>query len=242
MLAIGFANRFYTLWEITEDTQNLGNGELRIITNHSYIKNISFDKETAIEKYPEAKFDPDLKGKTISWQSVKEVWTNNDVYRFGKYKYSKITDADIEYTAWYWNHINGEHEEYVEEVLKRNGYEIRKFSDGTKYLMSPESLENEKIEDKKKEEVLNILEKNSPFEISFDHNPNYCGYCRIDYTLYHFQQVKENYYQGFEYYLPLINGKQKRIKNKKLIINDYTYNITDNGLINVEILDFEIIK
>ena len=41
--AIGFANKFYTLWNITEETKSLGNGCNYVVTHYTYIKNISFD-------------------------------------------------------------------------------------------------------------------------------------------------------------------------------------------------------
>lgn len=242
MLTIGFTNKFYTLWDVTEERINHGNGRISVITHFNYIKNISFDKEVALSKYPNIPFDDTLKGHTTSWSSTKEIWDNVDTYRFGKYKYSKITDADIKYTAWYWDQIYGDHKDYVTEVLKRNGYEIRKWESGNEYLMSPEALENERLENLRRQEELNILEAHTPLEVTFEVNPDYEGYCRIENTIYHFQEVKENYYNGFNYYLPMINGKQKRIKNKNLIIKEYTYNVNENGLINVEILSFEIIK
>ena len=77
--AIGFANKYYTLWQISEDKQNLGNGRFSIVTHHTYIKNISFDRQTAIEKYPDAIIDETLKGKTQSWDSVRDVWESVDV-------------------------------------------------------------------------------------------------------------------------------------------------------------------
>ena len=64
--AIGFTNKFYTLWEITEETRPLGNGHNYVVTHYTYIKNISFDKETALAKYPNAIFDDSLRGKTRS--------------------------------------------------------------------------------------------------------------------------------------------------------------------------------
>jgi len=248
--AIGFANKFYTLWNITEETRPLGNGCNYVVTHYTYIKNISFDKETALAKYPNATLDENLRGKTQSWNSEKEVWNNVDVFRFGKYKYEKIDNTDLNYLSWYWDQIDGDHKEYVGKILEANGYEIRTntYTDyygeihTSTYLMDPESLENERLEEIEKNKVLTELAKNEPLNICIDHNPNYEGNCRIGDVIYHFQQVHENYYQGFEYYLPVLNGKQKRIKNKNLVIKNFTYRTEDNGLITVEILDFEIKK
>ena len=52
--AIGFANKYYTLWQISEETKPLGNGRSMVVTHYTYVKNISFDKETALAKYPGA--------------------------------------------------------------------------------------------------------------------------------------------------------------------------------------------
>ena len=244
--AIGFANKFYTLWQISEETKPLGNGRSYVITHYTYVKNISFDKETALAKYPGATLDENLRGMTRSWDSApKEVWDNVDTFRFGKYAYTKIADnTDTNYIAWYWEQISNEHKEYVGSVLKSRGYEIRTWGNDNdnQYLVSPEALENERMAEANKNTVLEVLKKNNPFNISFDHNPSSYGICRIDDILYHFQQVHVNYYQGFEYYLPVVNGKQKRIKNKNLVIKNYTYRTEDNGLVVVEILDFDIVK
>ena len=91
MYYIGFSNKYYTLWNIEEETRSLGNGCNYVITHYWYVKNISFDKDKAFAQYPEAVFDENLRGMTRSWSSrPKEVWTCVDVFRFGKYKFDKI--------------------------------------------------------------------------------------------------------------------------------------------------------
>lgn len=242
MKVIGFANKFYTLWEVTEETKDLGNGHKYVITHFYYIKNISFDKETAFAKYPGLDFDENLRGKTQSWETQKEVWDNVDTYRFGKFKYEKIGDHDIDYLAWYWDQVDGAHKEYVASVLKNHGYEIRNWGDNNQYLMSPEDLENERKSQLAMEEAIEKLNNNDSFEICFDHNPDDEGYCRVDDIFYHFQEVKENWYNGFPYYLPVLNGKSKRIKNKNINVKKFTVGTPNNGSIVVEILDFEIVK
>ena len=241
--AIGFANKFYTLWYITEESKPLGNGCNYVTVHHTYVKNISFDKATALAKYPDAILDETLHGQYRSFDSFKTVWDNVDTFRFGKYQYMKIdTNTDTSYIAWYWDQVYDEHKAFVGEVLKSRGYEIRKWDSGSEYLMSPEDLEAEKVREASMASTMAVLNRNEPFEITFDHNPSCYGNCRIEDVLYHFQQVHENYYQGYDYYLPVLNGKQKRIKNKPLIIKDYTFRKEDNGLVTVEILDFEICK
>ena len=123
--AIGFANKFYTLWNITEETRPLGNGCNYVVTHYTYIKNISFDKETALAKYPNATLDENLRGKTASWSSQpKEVWDNVNCFRFGKYKYQVIDSTDVNYLEWYWNQLPiGNHRDYVSSYLEGLGYE-----------------------------------------------------------------------------------------------------------------------
>ena len=148
--AIGFANKFYTLWNITEEIKSLGNGCNYVVTHYTYIKNISFDKETALTKYPNATLDENLRGKTASWSSQpKEVWTNVNCFRFGKYKYQVIDSTDINYLEWYWDQLPlGDHKDYVSSYLEGLGYEIRSWDNGNQYLMSSEDLENEKENNK----------------------------------------------------------------------------------------------
>ena len=165
--AIGFANKFYTLWQISEETKPLGNGRSYVITHYTYVKNISFDKETALAKYPGATLNENLRGMTRSWDSApKEVWDNVDTFRFGKYTYTKIADnTDTNYLEWYWNQVYADHKEYVGSVLKSRGYEIRTrtwktyegYDHTDEYLMSPEALENERIAEVNKNKALNFL-------------------------------------------------------------------------------------
>ena len=247
--AIGFANKFYTLWQISEETRDLGNGHSYIVTYYNYVKNISFDKETAMAKYPNAVFDENLRGKTQSWNTEKEVWDNINIYRFGKYKYEKIDNSDLNYLAWYWDQIYGDHKEYVGEILKANGYEIRTntYTDyygetrTSTYLISPEELEIERKNNEALNEIEKKLQNNEVVEFVSECNPDVLGDCRIGDIIYHFNEVKENYYQGWMYYLPVINGKQKRIKNKKIVVTKYTYTRNDS-VIAINIEDFSIVK
>ena len=246
--AIGFANKFYTLWQISEETRPLGNGHSYIVTHYNYIKNISFDKETALAKYPNATLDENLRGKTQSWNTEKEVWDNVDTFRFGKYKYEKIDDSDLNYLTWYWDQIDGEHKEYVGKILEANGYEIRcwisEFS-GQKvahqYLVSPEELKKEKINAEVVDNLEKKLHNGETIEFTPEYNPNEDGDVSIGNVTYHFNEVKENWYNGFNYYLPVVNGKQKRIKNKKLTISKYTYSRNEN-VITINIEEFIINK
>lgn len=251
MTAIGFTNKYYTLWEVYEDVKDLGYGHKEVVTHHTYIKNISFDKETALKQYPDAILDENLRGRTQSWETTKEVWDNVDTFRFGKFKYKKIdSKADNDYLEWYWNQIYGDHKDYVSEVLKSRGYEIRYWEseneDGTKtvnqYLMSPESLMIEKINLEEFNKTIEKCKRNEIFEFVPEYNLDEEGDYRNGDVIFHFNDIKEMYYSGYSYYLPLDKkGKAKRFKNKNVKITKYSYT-KNNKIIIINVEEFEIMK
>lgn len=242
MQAIGFANKYFTLWNVDTYTRTIRVGQNEVVTRYTYIKNISFDKETAFSKYPNAQFIEDLRGKTQSWNSVKVVYTNVDTFRFGKYCNEYISDcADNGYLEWYWDNVyDTEHKEYVGSVLIGRGYEVRK-GECNVYLMSPKALENERIEAERMQSLVTQLASGNAFDLPIDYNPNEEGYYRNDEAVYKFAEVKKNWYNGFLYYLPILKGKQKRVKGKTIIVKDYDYAEVDGCLV-VNIKDFEVKK
>ena len=56
--AIGFANKFYTLWHVIEREYS---------KTYVFRKNISFSKEKAFKLYPDAVYDEKLRGKSRSF-------------------------------------------------------------------------------------------------------------------------------------------------------------------------------
>lgn len=251
MKAIGFTNKYYTLWEIWEEHRPLGNGRSYVITHYNYIKNISFDRETAISKYPDLPIDETLRGHTRSWNSTKEVWDNVDTFRFGKYCGEKIEEnTDTQYIVWYWDNVSADHKEYVEKVLVDRGYEVRErtyhYSTGdsiSRYLMSPDALEEERINKEKFNKEVEAVKTATELTFLCEFNPDENGeYWQSGDTIhYHFPKVKENYYNGFNYYLPVLKGKAKRVKNKTIVVTEFTYEICEN-YIDVHIVDFKIVK
>ena len=243
MKVIGFANKFYTLWEVTSEKRFLGNGHSYLVTHYQYIKNISYDHDTALAAYPDAEFDESLHGHTHSWESTKEVWDNVDTFRFGKYQYMKIGDFDLSYLAWYWDNIYDEaHKAYVENILINNGYVIE-HNHGHSAILSPSEVEERNQAEKKFQQELDLISSSLILYLTPMQNVRSDGYYRDGDLVYHFQEVKENYYAGTYYYLPVLNGKAKRIKNKTLKITNFTYNINKQlNDIEIEVLDFEIIK
>lgn len=68
------------------------------------------------------------------------------------------------------------------------------------------------------------FKEGNPLSLEVTTNPNFKGIIRDNIINYQFAEVKENEYQGHKYYLPAINGKGKRVKGKKIIITDYSFN------------------
>ncbi len=80
MKVIGFAGKYYTLWEVTSSTTDFCNGKHCIIKSYTYLQNISFDKEKVFAMYPNIEIDEELRGRTKSFKSYKEYWDNIDTF------------------------------------------------------------------------------------------------------------------------------------------------------------------
>lgn len=244
---IGFAYQYYTLWEHEKVVKTLKNGRRLIKETYKYVKNISKDKGKAFASYPNATYDENLKGQTSSFSKDEIIWDSIDVFRFGKYMFQKIEDVnDLKYTAWYAEHTFPEdHWNFLKEYLQKNGYEVRE----TEYrieILSPEDLEEERKHKEAVEKLHEHLKAMKPIVAHITENPNDRGevlngenmLCLI------FPSVRENTYDGYTYYLPILNGKQKRIKNKTIIIKKYTFEPLQCYCAEfiVHIADFEVQK
>ncbi len=100
-LAIGFATEFYTLWDITVEKVYGGNVVMNGVgpnvigynTKYGYIKNISKDREKAIDAYPGIEIDEDLRGRSRSWEKFDKVDYPVDCFSFGQLSGVKISEA-----------------------------------------------------------------------------------------------------------------------------------------------------
>lgn len=239
MLAIGFANKFYTLWNISTSTVT-NELEEHEVTTYTYIKNVSLDKEKAFNSYPEAKYMDDLKGLSRSFEvvgSTKEL--RIDRFNFGKYKGNLISECvDYSYMAYMLGQFTEERNKQIANTLEKVGYHTEK----TKYnwlVWTPEEWEEELSCRNANTEFINKLKNNETIEVLFernlevgqDGNDNYFGTYNSGDITYHFPEITVNYYAGYEYGLPAINGKGKRIKNKIVEISEYDWNKNDNTIV-----------
>ena len=110
---IGFTNKYYTLWEVSDPYQDFEDVYTVIRQDFTYIQNLSFELDTAqekaIEKYGEKlPVDESLRGRTVSFSNVLSRTANPQKFLFGKYKGRDFSDVDdIDYKLWYWSVTKG---------------------------------------------------------------------------------------------------------------------------------------
>lgn len=220
MLTIGFSKKYYTLWDCYTEINTLPNG-VKVTKNHNiYLKNISFNREKAEKLYPEAKFDETLKGVSRSFTRTFKEYPDN-VFKYGRYEgklFKEVTDYD--YMKWYFTTTTEDQQRQLRMILEVHGYYFFTQFDGTLGIMSAEEREEELKKGRenfeKKESILETM------TLHIDHNVDSEGeYLDESGIRLVFEGAREMWYQGWTYYLPVINGKCTRIKNKNIKITDY---------------------
>lgn len=233
--AIGFANKFYTLWSI--DTEPIyttdSNGKHWLTgnnTRYTYHKNISFDLEKAKELYPTLSVSEDLRGKTNSWVSAdKTEDLCPHIMKFGKYYGSDVNElieTDFQYLLW-----------VVENKgYSSNGKYIQNLPVVQKHFQNIEDALNEKIA--RRTSVFQSLLKVGSYEFVADKNLSVNS---VEGTAYISIEIGENvhvsfkfldgtftrnYYSGFTYGLPITKGGAKRMKGKTVKF-EFTEDTTD---------------
>lgn len=109
MLTIGFANQFYTLWDVTTETNYITDSYGKHwpsyeTTRYSYIKNISTDLDRVKELYPNTSIDDSLRGIHRSWSQDSKEDLSPELFKSGKYAMKtiqEVADIDIKYLIWY---------------------------------------------------------------------------------------------------------------------------------------------
>lgn len=117
---IGFANKFYTLWEVCEEPQYVldayGKYHLSFIrTVYAYVKNVSISREKAESLYPNVPVDTSLKG-TTTFSKDSQVDLPSNYFWFGKYRGMLIDDViveDLKYCLWVVENGNSNNAQYI---------------------------------------------------------------------------------------------------------------------------------
>lgn len=218
-LAIGFTEKYYTLWSVRTYPVHIGDRLIGHDFQKSYIKNLSMDKEKAIEKAKKLGCvdlvpDPTLRGtnlvtyfqetKSEKERRLKEESIKNKLskttFTFGKHNgktYQEVSEIDSEYLHWAYNNSEADNSGVENTTYWKN------------------KLSEEENEEKALLEIVKKTRKSGEIELTILDNPNEYGICRTDKKIdIYFPDVKPNYYNGWEYFTPVIKGKGKRVKNK----------------------------
>lgn len=243
--AIGYKGKFYTLWKITTHETSTPVGR-RIYKRYKYIKNISKNKETAFSKYPDAIFDPSLTGP--SFQKLDHIeYDDATKYLYGRYSGREINKVDDrDYLGWYYINIDDyihtisddffeNHKKIVEQILVEKYdwvFENGKLYNEYEYAMMIVAKKNIK-------EVLTKNKNHENLEFIADSNIDCCGKIEINGVTYQFPKVVYHRFACYSYYLPVLNGKSKHIKYKKIIVTDYECENTNSEIL-IKINNFKI--
>ena len=155
MLTIGFANKYYTLWDVSEVYNTpVDKFAYRERQDFTYIQNLSFDLDKAKQKIKgEFKIDLELKGNS-TFSKISDIISNvpDNIFKFGKYAGKDINDInDINYTKWYYDETFNP---VAKELLLKNGY---KEKEDIEHILYTSEEYDELLNNKKQEDYLDSL-------------------------------------------------------------------------------------
>lgn len=213
MLVIGFAEEYYTLWDMVSHLNHYQAPSGQVYpsyeTRHyTYLKNISKDLDKAKKKYPDLEIDKYLRGRRNSFSlEVRENDLSPEMLKSGKYAgwdVRELIQVDLGYCIWLvgssWN------KKTVDIVKETQGYKDYMFQ-----------LEVEKEQKIKNQVVYDSGEYIFNIERNVDANGRIGLYGNHQVLFLNFHKVKSFIYNNSPYYLPVFNGKAKRIKNKNIL-------------------------
>ena len=217
--AIGFANKFFTLWSIDTEpvytTDAYGKHWLTgYNTRYTYHKNISFDLEKAKALYPTLEVQEDLRGKTNSWTTENKEDLCPQIMKFGKYygkDINELLEQDFQYLVWICEN----------KGYSSNGKYAKNLPKVQEHFKAIEDASNKFINDRNNafEAILTAgsyefvaernLKINDGFAYIYVNEGDLC-------ITFKFEQGTFSYneYNGFAYGLPIVKGKAKRMKGK----------------------------
>ena len=245
-LAIGFSGKMYTLWSVKVATHSTPWGYDETRRYYSFVKNVSKSLEKAKAMYPNAEYREKLNGHRRTFEEFeKRVWTSDEFFRFGKYFRSRIDECeDFRYLEWYYDQdIPKSQKLYIEVYLRENGYGVE-YSGDYRYLISPIEMKRRHLNNDKYKDIMKKIENHEIINFAPERNLRSNGeYYDESYDIiYKFENYKVNYFDGYIYGLPLLNGHAKRIKFKNLELTSYTYSFNENNTLVISISDFKVKK
>ena len=223
---IGFANVYYTLWNVREETiyYTAPSGTVfpsYVTYYYDYVKNISTDLEKVKALYQDTEIDYELKGTNSFVIEKKDVDLTPEILKFGKYAgrdVREICKEDLNYIVFCIENCGTKHNKALQIASE-----------------SPEYLEY--IASKKRALEAKVAAfkpfQNGKYKLTLPRNPNSDGEVYIRITdgqtlVLQFRDVKRCMYNGIEYYLPVFkDGKCRRVKGIEL---EYELEIEENHL------------
>ena len=215
--------------------------------------------------------DADLYGRSVSWskKQVIDSFINIEFFLFGKYQGQPIDETDdVDYLCWYKSNVlnncqsdeNYKHRDYCNKVLAEKFGFVTMFGEKPqKHEYYKELYPHLKAAEKHLKLVCENEARNNSYDNiltekmlsgSFEKNVNDYGYGNIKVESGNFEfefkakfkRTKANYYNGYEYYLPVdASGTARRIKNKDVkIVGAFKYD-SNYGKSVFFIESFEII-
>jgi len=214
MLKIGFANKYYTLWDVYD---------LNGYTHYDYQQNLSFNFEAAVKKTGTTDYDEFLRGESKSFKIPKKYTDlgGNTIIDFGKYAGNTlnfIVQNDYSYFEWLMGSCQN-------KQLRTIIYNLP--------IIAEKEKEKKQKEIEYYKEIANIptFEIGSTVELTIKIETNLLFAAIYETAIYRqnlenwltvdllFPEVKKFWYRNKSYWLPVLNGKAKRIKG---IRNDRT--------------------
>lgn len=237
--AIGFANKYYTAWEISEEIVQKSWGAYKV-THYIYLRNLSFDFETAKSKF-NGVFIEGLRGKSKSFETKENIF-DPTMFQYGKYRGMKFSEVDdYDYLMWYYNQDPGEKQkENIKKILEQHEYYFDEFLcyDKDKWERKQNRL---RADDEAKQRILNndidfVATRNLTVGILDESQ----GFIVENHIIYKFENIQTSWFNGYQYGLPTIKGKGKRIKGKKIVVTKFDIvNINNNEVL---VKEFKIEK
>lgn len=251
MKTIGFTSKYYTLWEVSKDDFTTSDGRKATKVTAVYIKNVSMDKNTAIAKHPDAVVDLSLHGHSsfTRIEVAPMVW-DAEVFPCGQYVGQPIAECtDLDYLYWCIDtyHVI-EHDDDVRraiaiDVLVASG----KYGRWNNRVLPIEEVTRREARAEAIAEIVMQVEEGKPVVMTSTSNITWNGEqpssrTSLNVALYwDADMLAEQYYAGCTYYLPMLNGKAKRIKGKNLLIKEAAI-VQDDYMQGIKVTKFDIVK
>lgn len=247
-LHIGFTKQYYTLWSIGTDQIRNANGTGYDTTNFVYLQNLSKDLHTAQEKAA-ALGATDL-------EPSHELYGRNQSFRERKpvFNFPEISDAQMLYRIYITNgnDYTAEQKAAAAERLLEIGaagllnvsYSGERTAEPELYMIANGDYSSAQYR------LLAIAERESKMLQSGTEQTYVCEKNADSYGNIHFSGLgtvnfdcKQMYYNGFNYGLPIIDGKAGKVKGKKLTFTIlYIADGADFKAINVRFTDAAVKK